>query len=336
MKQLAFCEYCMDESEYEIRIVDTISILNNEDIQYKYKKAICNICGNEIFVSGICDFNLDNLYNEYRKKHSIITIKEIRRILLMYSIEEEALSLLLGFNSNAIRRYLDGDMTLYSHSDILKKIYESPNYYSIVLQNNKEKIDPINYSKSRQAVKRIMNREWPEEKIDAVIKYLIVRGEDLTPLMLQHLLYYVQGIYYIFANKFIFNEKCEVNINGPIFKSVFERYEMLGYDEINKEILADEKLKLEDIERNVVECVIKFFGCYSGKVLKQMTRNEAPWILTMANDKTKFEFESDQANKIIDENLMIEYFYGIKEKYNIVNILDIPNYSRDIFSRISM
>ena len=62
-------------------------------------------------------------------------------------------------------------------------------------------------------------------------------------------------------------------MEGPVYTSVYERYKKFGYEEINKDILANDKLTLEDVERNIVEGVIKFYSCYSGKILEQMTRN---------------------------------------------------------------
>lgn len=337
MKQLAFCEYCMNENEYKIHNTNRTSILNNESIDYIAKEAICNICENEIFVSEICDYNLKNLYSEYKKKHNIIGFKEIRHVLIKYCINGEALSLLLGWNGKTISRYLDRDMITDSHSDILKNIYKNPDYYSMILQTNKERIiNPVDYNKSRQAVKDILNNEIEDEKIDAVIKYLLIRCEDFTSSTLQNLLYYVQGFCYVFTKNFIFKEDCEACISGPVYKNVFDRYEKFGYEEVNKDILNNKKLNLEDAERNVVESVIKFYGCYSGKILKQMTNNEAPWILTRTNVNNKSDFENDDRIKIIDKNLIVEYFDGIKEKYNMINLLDIQKYSTDLFNKISM
>jgi uncharacterized phage-associated protein len=233
-------------------------------------------------------------------------------------------------------RFLDGDMIINSHSDILKKIYKNPNYYSIVLQTNKERINPIEYNKSRQAVKAILNQEITEEKIDAVIKYLLIRCKDFTPSTLQKLLYYIQAFYYVFTDNFIFKEDCEASMEGPVYTSVNERYKKFGYEEINKDILVNEKLALEDVERNVVESVIKFYSCYSGKILKQMTHNEAPWILTRTNIINEKNIKNDNSNKIIEKNLIAEYFKGIKEKYNMINLLDIQKYSTDLFNKISM
>jgi len=336
MTQLAFCEYCMNENEYKVHKENKTSILKDEETNYMAKEAICNNCGNEIFVSDICDYNLKTLYEEYRKNHNIIKVIELKRIIIKYCINEEALSLLLGWKKDTMSRYLDGDMITDSHSDILKKIYENPNYYSIILQTNKERIEPIDYNKSRQAVKSVLSKNISEEKIDAVIKYLLIRCEDFTPLTLQKLLYYVQAFYYVFTDNFIFQEDCEASMKGPLYTNVYERYEKFGYEEINKDILANDKLKLEDVERNIVESVIKFYSCYSGKILEQMTRNEAPWMLTRTSIINKNNKKNENPNRIIEKNLITEYFKGVKEKYNMINLLDIQKYSTDLFDKISM
>jgi putative zinc finger/helix-turn-helix YgiT family protein len=336
MKQLAFCEYCMSESEYRIHKTKKISILKGEEIIYRAKEASCDICGNEIFVSDIFDYNMKNLYDEYRKNNNIISSVEIKRIMVKYAIGKEALSSLLGWDKKTIGRYLDGDMITNSNSNVLKEIYKNPDYYLNVLQNNKERMNPIDYNKSRQAVKGIISQEVTEEKIDAVIKYILIRCEDFTVFALQELLYYVQAFYYVFANKFIFKEDCEASSDGPIFRSVLERYEKFGFEEVNKDILANNKLRLEDVERNVVESIIKFYGCYSGKILKLMSRNEAPWIITRTNSIKEINLEDNNFDKIIEKKLISEYFKGIKEKYNIINLEDIQKYSIELFNKISM
>ncbi|HEX9027435.1 MAG TPA: type II TA system antitoxin MqsA family protein [Clostridium sp.] len=336
MRQLVFCEYCMNENEYKVHKENKTSTLKDEEISYMVKEAVCNNCGNEVFVSDICDYNLKNLYEEYRKNHNIIKAIELQRIIIKYSINDKALSLLLGWKRETVSRYLEGDMIRNSHSDILKKISQNPNYYSIILQTNKERIEPIDYNKSRQAVKSILSKSNTEEKLDAVIKYLLIRCEDFTPATLQKLLYYVQAFYYMFTDNFIFKEDCEASIKGPVYITVYERYTKFGYEEINKDILANDKLNLEDVERNIVESVIKFYSCYSGKILEQMIRNEAPWMLTRTNIINENNIKNENSNKIIAKNLIGEYFKGIKEKYNMINLLDIQKYSTDLFNKISM
>lgn len=336
MKHLAFCEYCMKEIEYEINEVNKISVLKDEEINYMAKEAMCNECNNEIFVSHICDYNLKSLYEEYRNVHNIMKIEDLKHIIIKYSINEEALSLLLGWGRETIKRFLDGDMITSSHSDILKKIYKNPDYYSIVLQTNKGRIDPVDYNKSRQTVKSVLNEDVTEEKIDAVIKHILISCGDSTPSAIQKLLYYVQGFYYMFTDNFIFEGDCEASVNGPVYVSVQERYEKFGYEIINSDILSKENLELEDLERNVVESIIKFYGCYSGKILEQMTKNEAPWMLIRTKNLSKNNNQSNIENKIIDKKSIGIYFKGLKEKYNITNLLDVQKYSTDLFNKISM
>ncbi len=334
--QKSFCEYCMKEIEYKIHKVNRTSILNGEEFNYSAREAICNNCGNAIFDSILCDYNLNKLYEEYKKKYKIISITTIKHILTKYCINEYELSELLWWKSETIRRYLDGDMISNSHSDVLKKIYNNPSHYLVVLQNNKEKINPVDYNKSRQAVKKLIENGDVEEKIDAVTKYLLIRCDDFAPSTLHKLLYYTQSFYYVFTDSFLFEEDCEAFVNGPVYRSVLERYEIFGYKDTNLDVLSNNKLRLDNVERNVIESVIKFFGCYSEKILRKMTQNEAPWILTRTNIISKNDFEDNNYTAIIDKNLISEYFKGIKEKYDIVNLLDIQKYSMDLFNNISM
>lgn len=336
MKHLAFCEYCMREIEYETNEVNKMSIIKGEEINYTAKKALCSECNNEIFVSEICDYNLNSMYEEYRNLHKILKIEDIKRIMIKYNINEEALSLLLGWSREIIGRYLEGDMVNSSNSDILKKMYNNPNYYSILLQTNKGRINPVDYNKSRQAVKAVLNQDKTEEKIDAVIKYILIRCEDITPSTIQKLLYYVQGFYYMFTDNFIFKEDCEASVKGPIYASVKERYEQFGYEIINSDIFSNENLKLEDVERSVVESIIKFYGCYSGKILEQMTQNEAPWMLARTNTIKENNAYMYVQNKIVEKDSIGIYFKGLKEKYNMTTLLDVQKYSADLFNNLSM
>ena len=338
MKQYAFCEYCMKEEKYTVSEISKIVTLNEEEISYDGKEAYCSQCKNEIFVNSICRENLEKLYIEYKKKHDLIQNNKILFILKKYDISDEALSVLLGFSKETIRRYLNGDMISAHDSDILKKIYNNIQYYSIVLQTNKDRIKPNEYLRSRKAVRFLTSSGNVERKIDEVIKYILTRCDDITPLMIQKLLYYVQAFSYVFTEHFLFEEDCIAESRGPVFESVWNRYKVYGFDSINNEILNNEDLNLDDIEKNVVEGVLKFYGCYSGKILEKMVENEAPWILTrkdiLSRGKNK-DNSSIEDYEVIKKELISIYFSGIKDKYNMISLVDMEKYSRDIFEKIS-
>lgn len=331
MEHLEFCEHCMDEYEYLVHEILKKSILKGEEIDYMGKEAFCSNCGNEIFVSEISDYNLKILYDEYRKRHNIVMVEEIESIINKYCIGKRPLSLLLGWGEQTVSRYLDGDMPTKQYSDILKRVYEDPYYYLDILEAGKEKIKVVAYNKSKEAVINLVGEINKDDKIDSVIKYLLIRCEDVTPLALQKLLYYVQSFYYVFTGNFIFKEDCEAWVHGPVYRKVYDRYKKFGYEPIDTEVLGVNTIQLNDVEKSVIESVIKFYSCYSGKVLEQMTHNEKPWILTRAGFSN-----TDSCNKIIEKDLIIQYFTEIKERYNMINLLDIQKYSRDLFDKISM
>lgn len=67
-----------------------------------------------------------------------------------------------------------------------------------------------------------------------------------------------------------------------------------------------------------------------------MTKSEAPWILTRTNSINGKSIKYGKFNTVIEKSLIQEYFNSIKEKYNISSLLDIQNYSRDLFDKISI
>ncbi|MGN0144600.1 MAG: type II toxin-antitoxin system antitoxin SocA domain-containing protein [Clostridium sp.] len=338
MKQRAFCEYCMKEQNYVVKRMSKTAVLNDEEISYEGKESYCNECKNEIFVNNVCRENLNSLYGEYKRKHNLIENKKIQLILKKYDISEEGLSIVLGLSKDAITRYLKGDMVSAYDSDVLNKAYESIQYYSIMLQTNKARINPNEYLRSSRAVKFQTTCKRVEKNMDAVIRYILTRYDDITPLILQKLLYYVQAFYYVFTDHFLFEEDCIAEARGPVFESVMTRYEIFGFDMINNEILNNKNLNIQDIEKNIVEGVLKFYGCYSGKILEKMVQNEAPWILTrkqMIEKNREQSGECDENINIIKKELISIYFTGVKEKYSMMSLLDMEKYSRDIFKNIS-
>ena len=124
-------------------------------------------------------------------------------------------------------------------------------------------------------------------------------------MALQKLLYYVQSFYYVFTGRFIFKEDCEAWVHGPVYRKVYDRYKKFGYEPIDSEILGVSTIKLNDVEISVIESIIKFYSCYSGKVLEQMTHNEKPWILTRVGISNM-----DSCSKIIEKGLISQCFTG--------------------------
>ena len=270
----------------------------------------------------------------YREQENLISVSEIENILEKYDIGKRPLSLLLGWGEGTLTRYLNGDIPTMQYSDVLKRILESPYQMSEVLEQNKDKITERAYNLCKSAMEKVEEDQRAitkegEDKIDSVVKYILSMCEEITPLALQKLLYYSQAFYKIFNEDYLFSNDCEAWVHGPVYRKIYYKYKNHGYNPIEENI-EYKNIELTQIEKEVLDNVITNLGCYSGKILEKMTHIEMPWRITrkgLSNDEL--------SDKIIEKQLISEYFHDIKDKYNMLNISDIRDYSVEFFNKIN-
>lgn len=325
-----FCEECRRDVEFIVNDKQMTGTIKGETYNYIGKMAYCIDCESEIYVDEVNDFNLKALYDEYRKKNDIISLEEILKICSKYGIGKRPLSLLLGWGEQTFSRYCDGDIPTKQYSDILKNIYEDPHFYNRILEENKNNLKTeATYKKSKKTVKELIGKDSNEEsKIDLAINYLLNQCEDITPLALQKLLYYVQGFYYAFYNKFLFAEDCQAWVHGPVYPDVYYRYRDYKFESIECNTKIDDSVFISS-EIAILESVVKNLSCYSGKVLEKFTHSESPW-LSARGDLA----ETESSNQIIQKKDIGKYFESVKEKYNMINPTDIESYAQTMFKQI--
>lgn len=326
-----FCDNC--RKDVNIKVIEKTLMDSLKDKTYEYvgREAVCENCHHEIYLEEIIDYNLNQLYFEYRKKNDIIHLDQIREIPKRYNIGKRPLSLLLGWGELTFSRYFDGDLPSKQYSDVLKSIYNEPAFYLQLLEKNKDRLKaPITYQKTKKAADHLLDHSphKKDSKLNTAINYLILKCEDITPLALQKALYYIQGFYYAFTGSYIFEEDCEAWVHGPVYRDIFYRYHSYRYEVIERTAVKDCDL-LSGMELVIIDSVIKYLCCYSGKVLEQFTHMESPWL--NARDGLEGDMGSD---RIIEKDLIGNYFLVIKEKYHMVMPSDIANYSRDLFDKL--
>lgn len=329
-EDLVFCAECRNDVHYTTTEEKMNGILKGESYEYMGKVAQCAECGKEIYVAEINDYNLKELYDVYRERNGIISLEKILEIPQKYSIGKRPLSLLLGWGEQTFSRYCDGDIPTKQYSEILLRIYDDPNYYNNILEQNKNKLKtPVAYEKSKKKVSSILGLSCKSKsKIDLVIGYLLNQCEDVTPLALQKALYYIQGFYYVFYNTFLFSNDCEAWVHGPVYREIYNRYSDYRFDPIKKADDFDASV-FSGTEKAVLDNVIKNLCCYSGKVLEQFTHSETPWI------ETRGDLPVDVAsNQIIDKGIIGKFFFDVKEKYNMLTPADIKVYAQKMFEQI--
>ena len=318
MLMKGYCLLC--QKDVNLLIVDKKRKYQDEvmNIEYDGKVALCPYCKEEIYNDEVIKYNQDKIKETYSLEYEIITKDEIKEIIEKYKIGKRPLSLLLGFGEITITRYLEGYVPTPKNSKLLKLILSSPSDYYSILQMNKNNITDIAFKKSEQATKSLLGIKTNDDTIEEVSRY-IVNKIDTTNMALQKLLYYIQMFYMGFYHKHAFSSLCSAWQYGPVFGSIYYKYK-----QFDKNTIVDVKpySELDKDLKETVDCVIKYFGCYVGSVLKTFTHLEEPWINAYNTE-----------NKIIEKSAIKEYGEKIIQMYNMKSVLEINKYSRLMISK---
>lgn len=323
MEKKEYCEKCLKEKEY--KIINNVEFeieYEKKNVKYIGKKAICIDCGSELFSEEVEEFNQKAFEEAYIKQFEIIKVEEIDEIINKYKIGKRPLSLLLGWGETTISRYYQNNIPSIKNSKILKNILNKPNVYYDYLITNKEKISAVAYKKSKAELDVILeikdsNTRLEDETIIKVSKYIIDKI-DITPMGLQKLLYYIQVIYSWLYKRAIFISKCCAWEHGPVFGKIYYEYKSFGYNPIKKN--DENEVELDEELKEVVDNVIKFFGCYSAKTLEFFTHREEPWLNAL-----------NKQDKIIEKSDMRKFGERISSEYQISSINEIYKYSQKMY-----
>lgn len=319
-----FCIECREETRFRIQPVSYRKCIKDKEYEFEILEAVCEKCGGNINVPGLMDSNAREVERQYRLKEGIVTIEDINNLMEIYKIGKAPLSLALGFGEITITRYLLGQVPSKEYSDIIRNALESPIYMMAKLNENKDKIGETAYKKAMNAAKEVEPLFALSEKMLLTISYIFKKTGEVTPLALQKMLYYIQGIYTVLFGTELFNEECEAWAHGPVFKDVYEVFKSFKYnpiDDVRFSMFQNRFKELSDNERKVIDLVIESFGMYSGKILERITHDEDPW-----KDARRNCLPEEPSNEIISIESIKKYFSEVAEKYEIDSVDGIRKY----------
>jgi uncharacterized phage-associated protein len=213
----------------------------------------------------------------------------------------------------------------------MRAALSSPAYMKKLLQKNRGKIADTAYNKAMAAATQLENLFSVSEKMLRVISYIFENLEEVTPLMLQKLLYFIQGVSYALYGKPMFEEDCEAWIHGPVYPEVYDLFRDFKYNPIEDarfalfESTGDE---LTTEERKVIELVVNTFGLYGGKVLERITHNEDPW------KKARRGYTDNIPSKEpLPKESIKAYYVSVDKKYGIATEDGLKKYIQDMFQK---
>lgn len=310
-----FCIECRNETEYVLQKRRIVRMIRDREYSFEITMAICSECGEEMSIPGLIDRNVQEIDEQYRETEGIVTVKDIERLMKLYKIGKGPLSLALGFGEVTIPRYLEGQIPSKEYSDIIKSALSSPAFMREKLAGNREKLTDAAYKKAMAAAEGLEVLFCVSEKMLGVIACIFEELEEVTPLMLQKLLYFIQGIYSALYGKPLFEEDCRAWVHGPVYPEVYTLFRDFKYnpiDDVRFGLLKGTDDVLTEEERDVIDRVVNTFGIYGGKVLERITHNEEPW-------KSARKGYGDQvpSSELVSKDSIRKYYERVNEVYGV-------------------
>lgn len=330
--RIDFCTTCRKETEYSLKRRNIVKKIKDIEYTFDITIAVCDECGEEMSIPGLIDRNIQEVDEQYRAYEGIVSIEDIEKLMKIYKIGKAPLSLALGFGEITITRYLAGQIPSKEYSDIIRMALSSPTFMKEKLYKNKEKIALSAYNKALEAATQLENLFAVSDKILRVIAYVFKGLEEVTPLMLQKLLYFVQGVAYAVNGKPMFCEKCQAWIHGPVYPKVYDMFRDFKYNPIEDArfvILEGAEAELTDEERKIIDLVLNSFGEYSGKVLERITHEEKPWKLARRGYT-----DGIPSNEPITMESIEAYYKEKNAEYDFSNEKGLKAYIGDILQAV--
>lgn len=315
MKKMTFCPECRNEVEFELREEMKTRFIKDQPFEYKTIKAYCKNCNEELSIPEIDDKDIELFDMAYRKKEDIIFIDEIIALMDKYQLGKAPLALALGFGEITITRYLEGQIPSKKYSDIMRRALNDYEFMLEKINENKEKMSEKNFKKTYNIISNLLNEKNGTPKIQSAAKYIITQTSEITPLALQKLLYFSQGLYLATYNKPIFKDDCEAWVHGPVYPDIYRQFKSYGFTPIDekKDYYFFSCIDLNDNEKEILDLVVQTFGIYSGKTLENITHKEEPWInarngisiIECSNNKISKEAVEKYFSNLFSENFKL-------------------------------
>lgn len=304
-KNLAYCNECEDLVEFTEREEIIEENYKGELVRFRFRVGHCKECGREVATD--LDYNSrrsEEKIEAYKRLKGIIVQDEIAEILEKYDVGKEALADIAGFGKATIKRYFDGYIPAKEYSDILREFLNNEEIFYNKVEENKHRLKESAYK--RLIARYAVLKEISNSKINQVANYIISNLGDVTPLALEKLLAFSNGVNYALNGEKLLSEECQAWQHGYVYPDIYNKYKKYKYNPIDSGINSTHGCmlsKLSDDEIRAIDLVIRTFGIYSPKTLELISHSQDPWIEKRVGYK-----EDEPSNEVIDEAALKNFF----------------------------
>lgn len=242
----------------EIKLEKSTLVFRKEEFVYTHKFYFCVDSEEKFTTTAMDEFNLNQVYNQYRDKHNIPFTDEINEFRQKYSFSYTDVTKVLGLGINSYRNYEKGEVPSLANSALLKTVFNSILSLTSLIETNND----ISEAQRKKFLKNI-NRVKEDEKINQRKEYLINIVFDYnflpdnfsgykkpnfdklaemvvyftekvksTPTKMNKLLFYADFLHYKITGVAISGTRYFAHTHGPVPKNFRTLYEYLAEQQI--------------------------------------------------------------------------------------------------------
>lgn len=286
--------------------------------------------GEEVFDRNIEIENDARLYDIYKKQMNLLTSSEIKNIRKKYDMNQKEFALSIGVGEITIHRFENGSIQTESVDSIIRLSEDPDIMYNLLIKNqaNLSDSDFSCFLKKISILKKLkhhkiadfnindyVNLNFETESINNVTNQLIIEyntqidnvskkygiedncgaAEYITPLKLQKLLYYIQGMALRIYGKPAFTNNISAWQYGPVVEEVYQQYK--GRNPITT---PKTDYEVSDGLKKIIELVVSSYGQIEAGTLIDLTHDEDPWIKSINSGTISIDLIKKYFNKVYE------------------------------------
>lgn len=319
----------MDNRE-NIKIRRIEANVKGKIIEFDEYYMIDPVTGEEVFDRTLEIENDARLYDIYKKQMNLLTSSEIKNIRKKYDMNQKEFALSIGVGEITIHRFENGSIQTESVDSIIRLSEDPDIMYNLLIKNqtNLSDTDFNCFLKKVSMLKRLkqhkiakfnindyINLNFETETVDNVTNQLIIEyntqidnvskkygiedncgaAEYITPLKLQKLLYYIQGIALRIYGKPAFSNDISAWQYGPVVEEIYKQYK-------GRNPISTPKTDYEvcDGLKKIIQLVVSSYGQIEAGTLIDLTHDEDPWIKSINSGTISIELIKDYFNKVYE------------------------------------
>lgn len=286
--------------------------------------------GQEVFDRDVEIENDMRLYDIYKKQMNLLTSAEIKHIRKKYGMNQKEFALSIGVGEITIHRFENGAIQTESVDSIIRFSEDPDIMYNLLIKNqtNLSDDDFNTFLKKINILRKLKHHKiadfnindyiglsFETDSAENVTNQLIIEyntqidkvsekygiedncgaAEYITPLKLQKLLYYIQGLALKIYGKPAFFNNISSWQYGPVVEEIYKKYKgrsPIPTPEVNYEVC--EGLK------KIIELVVSSYGQIEAGKLIDLTHDEDPWLNSINCDIISIEQIKEYFNKVYD------------------------------------